>query len=666
MDFYKHTKEELLAIYKDACNAYEAGDPIMSDDEYDALVGYLGIENDAEIGAQSKSKSYTVKHSFIMGSLDKVHTMKLDDDSFDFQSVLKKVNMHISKANNAQYAVFTPKYDGCSFSVEIKKTPSGVYDINGLTAATRGDGAFGSDITMHFTQSRAFREQWTDVFKAAEKLCDDTYDMLVIRGEALVSKDVYNEKYADKFKNTRVFVSGLLNRQWVDDDDFISMVNDISYVCYDYRVVNSKTSEYVELDWADNNDMGMLMIAPFNIGERHSEDVDIVSVDLLNESVLSNIYNKFDALRKNGMYQLDGIVVKPNVSARLKNNSRVRPADMIAIKFYAEKMMSTIADIEWSVSQNGECYPIGIIEPVYQDGKEIKRVSLHGYSYLVTNHVGIGSLVSIVMNGDIVPGVDSVFSEGTMKMPDFETEIVSNDKGGVQHLMKIFTEDELTCHKFCMSVKALVIDGIAVKTAKKIWDAVADTYENETGVALDNIMYLMNDSSQLIRRCMGEGKSIDNIITSLSEYRKKMTLEDVIRGLCIYGCGHTVSKQCARVVSGLEYDMFGLNRDTYAWVFDDNSPEKAMLNKFITMLDIKMLEDDREETGSKIPIIMTGDPSECTDYATKKQWLAAHPEYVETSKWSECKILFTNDLNSTTGKMKKAEKYGVEVKQYYD
>ena len=68
----------------------------------------------------------------------------------------------------------------------------------------------------------------------------------------------------------------------------------------------------------------------------------------------------------------------------------------------------------------------------------------------------------------------------------------------------------------------------------------------------------------------------------------------------------------------------------------------------------------------KIPIIMTGDPSECCGYDTKKHWLEAHPQYVETSKWSDCKILFTNDLNSTTGKMRKAEKYGVEVKKYFD
>ena len=661
MDFSKYTQDELKKIYQDACNAYEAGDSIMSDDEYDALVGYLGVENNAEIGSQSKSKAYTVKHSFIMGSLDKVHTLKNEYGFLDFDGVVKKINMHISKANNPMSIIFSPKYDGCSFSVEVKNDN---IHLPLITVATRGDGTFGNDITKHFLNSKAFHEYWGDILNASMELCDKQYDTLVIRGEALVKKSIYNKKYAEKFKNTRVFVSGLLNRQWSDDVEFIDMLNDISYVCYDYRLVNSKTGDYKELDWCNPYDIP----SSFKLGEIYPNDT--LNVVIMGGDIESNtfesVYKTFDELRKNGEYQLDGIVAKPNVDARLKNNTRVRPADMIAIKFYAEKMMSVIKDIEWSISQNGECCPVGIIKPVYQDGKEIKRVSLHGYSYLLSNNAGVGSQVSIVMNGDIVPGVDEVFTEGKIKMPEFETKVVCNDKGGVPHLMKVFSDDELVCHKFCMSVKALMIDGIAVKTAKKIWEAVSDAYKEKYGKALDNIMYLMLGCDDLIHSCMGNGKSIDNIIESLSEYKKKMTLTDTIKGLCINGCGQSVSEQCARVVSGLDYDMSGLNGDAYAWVFKEDSNERLVLNSFIDALGIKLLEENKEQSGDKIPIIMTGDPSECCGYDTKKHWLEAHPQYVETSKWSDCKILFTNDLNSTTGKMRKAEKYGVEVKKYFD
>ena len=76
-------------------------------------------------------------------------------------------------------------------------------------------------------------------------------------------------------------------------------------------------------------------------------------------------------------------------------------------------------------------------------------------------------------------------------------------------------------------------------------------------------------------------------------------------------------------------------------------------------------ENSMEDEDVKF-IIMTGDPSECTSYATKKKWLAAHPQYKETTKWSECEILFTNNLESKTSKMAKAAKLGVEIKKYFD
>ena len=47
-----------------------------------------------------------------------------------------------------------------------------------------------------------------------------------------------------------------------------------------------------------------------------------------------------------------------------------------------------------------------------------------------------------------------------------------------------------------------------------------------------------------------------------------------------------------------------------------------------------------------------------------KELEAAHPEYVETTKWNECQILFTDDLESDSSKMQKAKKMGVEIKKY--
>ena len=49
MNFVDLTRDELLDVQAKALDAYEGGNPIMSDAEYDELVGFLNMENTANI-----------------------------------------------------------------------------------------------------------------------------------------------------------------------------------------------------------------------------------------------------------------------------------------------------------------------------------------------------------------------------------------------------------------------------------------------------------------------------------------------------------------------------------------------------------------------------------------------------------------------------------------
>ena len=69
----------------------------------------------------------------------------------------------------------------------------------------------------------------------------------------------------------------------------------------------------------------------------------------------------------------------------------------------------------------------------------------------------------------------------------------------------------------------------------------------------------------------------------------------------------------------------------------------------------------QEEKSDKIKVILTGKP---TQYASKKDFLNQNPYYEETTSWKECQILFTDSLESTSSKMTKAKKNGIEIKLY--
>ena len=669
------TYEEKLELYEYALDAYEAGEPIMSDEEYDSLVRELNRENSAGIGSVSKSSAYTTKHSIIMGSLDKVHMIEdRNTGERNYEEVLKKINQHLSKSPGIRYIEMTPKFDGCSFSYEYAKSGK-------MQVATRGDGDFGVSIKSQFINKKSYNVRFSGIDNILSEFGDsfpgESYDTLIIRGEALMDFDTYNRKWCDKFKNLRVAVSGTLNKEFqYDNEEYSELYDDITYMCYDYRLVNSETKEYREIDWL------------FRTGEEYELTQALKRIGIQPMSVhccvypantqeepltmeyLKRAYDFFEKLREEYDFPLDGIVIKANCAARLKNNTRVRPEDAIAVKFITKKMSSVIKDIEWSVGRNGECYPVAILEPVYQDGKEITRASLHGYSYMVVNKVGVGSRVNIVMNGDIIPGVESVETEGKLVLPEFETYVTTVGLHDIPHLMKHFTDEELSRHRFINSATALGIDGIKEKTAAAIYDELKIPN-------LDNIVYLMSSIGyKAIESNLKPGKSRDNIINALKKYRANIELSDIIRSICFPGVGKRHSKTVADYILGINgVDESTLKSFQVTAPFIDQDGkcyqkiiEVAVNTGFYVEYERQKYADMQESVNESdveiIPVILTGDPSKCTEYKTKKEWLNTHPQYKETTKWGECRILFTNDIESKTGKMAKAVKNGVEIRLY--
>jgi hypothetical protein len=157
---------------------------------------------------------------------------------------------------------------------------------------------------------------------------------------------------------------------------------------------------------------------------------------------------------------------------------------------------------------------------------------------------------------------------------------------------------------------------------------------------------------------LDESKSSQNILTALVERKRTLTLPDIIQSMGYENCGEKNAMWLAKVVSGLNPDPKGIPNSIIE--LSENNTFIYQVQKYMELLGVKPLV---EESSDKIPVILTGSPKEC-GFKTKADFLAQHPEYVETTKWDECKILFTDDLNSTSSKMEKAKKKGIEIKRY--
>ena len=631
-------KKEKLDLYYKAKEAYYNGQEIMTDFEFDILEKELGLENKAQVGTRH-NPSYTIVHPFIMGSLSKVQIHKDKEGNIDW----KKYFTEAAKYFGRHEVIVTPKFDGCSFECECK-------DGKILQISSRGDGETGKDLT--------------------KILCDFIPKSLiemsgwnVFRGEVLVNKKVYEEKYAEQFTNPRSFVSGVLNRDYSEDPEYLAMKNDLSIVIYDWRQISNGIVN--DRDWYKLN---VLMT---EIDYRTSITPQFFkSCYILNENDFANIYNEFAEYRHNCPFALDGIVIKPIEDFRINNTTERRPKDCVAIKFIPMLEETEVLNITWNLGKTGEYTPIIWVKPVEMDGRMVQKCSGHNLGYLREKGITIGTKIIMSLAGDIIPfmyKVTQANETGEIPMPT-DHEYYEEDI----HLMAILSEEDKCYYKFINSAMVLNIPNIGPQTAKEIFkfmerecDSITMDFFNEDAKNLPfNILMI---SPEDIYFGAGVGKIGTNAEKSFRETLNNLTLNDIIKSCNFKLCGPKVTEAVVNyLMNGIE-EFEHLASEGYSWVFDKNSSQWIELNKILdylgkTIEDFKVQHNEIKETiSNQIPVILTGEPN---NYKTKAEFLQCNPQYRNTTSWKEVQIVFTNSLESNTGKMKKAREKGIKIEIY--
>ena len=619
-----------IELYNKAKEAYYNGVPIMEDFEFDELEKRIGLENKSYIGSK-KNPSYTIEHPYIMGSLSKVQIKAGDNGDIAWDEFFNDVLKYI-KYNGAKRYVGTPKYDGCSFECCVNNK-----EIN--TISSRGDGRYGKDLKQHLSNHLK-----VDV----DALNEQTEGDYVIRGEVLIDRFVFEEKYSD-FVNPRSFVSGVLNRDYCNDPDFLDMLNDLSIVIYEIKVKDT-AGNYVDKDWFK-----------YNYPDSPTYRIMLKS-DTFDCEMFESVYKRFaDYRSSDSLFALDGFVLKPTEEYRMNNTEDNRPKDCIAVKFIPMLQETEIVDIKWQLSNKTDEYtPVIIVNPVIMDGKQITKASAHNYGYVMENKVGVGSKVILSLAGDIIPFIYKVtdvsnFNPERIGNIDIEKCVIN----GV-HLYKKFNAEERTKSKFLASAQSLGIPSIGPSAAEKIFDYIKSNREEP----VTNILFV---SPSEIKNALG-GKIGITASNAFSEYLSKVRLKDIIVSCAFPMCGEKSAEQIVKYLAepGSE-DWTSLPSVSYRWAFDNSSYEYNKVLKIMSYIgktiddEKRIIEAENATHGEKIPVILTGEPN---NYTSKADFLSKHPEYVVTGSWKEVKIVFTNSLDSNSGKMKKAREKGVEIMIY--
>jgi len=284
------------------------------------------------------------------------------------------------------------KFDGLSISLQYE---DGVL-VRGLT---RGDGTTGEDVTPNVKTVRSIPLHIDEATAKKLKLTK----RFEVRGEILMTRKAFEalnrqqEETGGKiFVNARNSAAGSLRVL----DPTITAQRRLDFFAYylyvDGKVPFAKHSESLE--------------ALKKLHFRASDDWKLC--DGVDEVI--KYCESWDTRREKLPYEIDGVVVKVNVTA-LQNElgfTSKSPRWAIAFKYPARQETTVVNDIIVQVGRTGTLTPVAVLEPVQVGGVTVSRSTLHNMDEIERLGLDIGDTVLIERAGEVIPHVLKVVKEG--------------------------------------------------------------------------------------------------------------------------------------------------------------------------------------------------------------------------------------------------------------
>jgi DNA ligase (NAD+) len=457
-----------------------------------------------------------------------------------------------------------------------------------------------------------------------------------VRGEVVTKISTFNTKYAN-FKNPRNYVAGVLNR----DENPTEVIADLDFIPVEVR---------------KNVDGEISFDCPSNLkGFKHYPFLAYIEPE-----EFENCFNAMTEYRKSSEYQLDGFVIKAPEGLRpLWGENSHDPNWAIAIKFPPKEAITTIKSISWQYGKSGAVTPVAVMEPVDLDGSTVSRAALFNYTYLKNMGAYPGAQVAIAKSGDIIPQILRVIKAGN----EAEFEHPSHCKCGtelVQSGVHLMCENE-NCvmnewHKFYQGVAWLDLDGVGGSMVKQLFSV-----GYRSGLELLNPTKF--NKGVLLQKGFKDGKILANMLEQVSRI-KEITPREILMIMAFRNMGGTTAKQVGNLLSGIDYSFHGLEKSVVSG-FEPDQPKRIAYDSAVAELQnyIKVVLPEAIPAES-IAYEMTGSPKSA-GFKTKQEFVeAAKAKGYHNTGLKGAKVLFTDDLSSTSSKMAEARKRGIQILPY--
>ena len=517
----KQVQEEISKLVsllnKYSYDYYVEDNPQISDTEYDTLYKQLEkleeshpeyiLENSPtqRVGDRVLDEFEKITHKVPMLSLSNTFST---EDLRDFDARISKL-----VPNHSVEYICELKIDGLAISIKYE-------DGRLVSAATRGDGSVGEDVT----------ENIKTIFSIPKVLKDNrTFE---VRGEVYLPRKSFELLNSERESNNEVLFANPRNaaagslRQL---DSKITAKRRLSAFIYSIVGDDSIVSQENALNTA--KEYGLPVNPNFKLCKNIDEVIEYI--------------NYWTEHKKDLPYDIDGIVIKVNSYSTQEEvgYTQKSPRWATAYKFPEEELATKLLDVELSVGRTGIITPVAILDPIVISGSTVSKASLHNKDIIEELDIHIGDMVVVKKAGEIIPKVVRVVrelrTEGSTKytMPNTcpscgqQTYIKENDPftrcknpdcpdQNIRRIIHFASRD------------ALNIEGLGDKV-------VATLYEK--GIIAHTIDLFSLEREELISLDrMGE-KSVDNLLNAI-ENSKKSSLDKVIFALGILNVGKKAGK----------------------------------------------------------------------------------------------------------------------------
>jgi DNA ligase (NAD+) len=530
---------------------YQEDAPTVTDAAYDALrqrvnaiearfPEFVTSESPSQkVGARPSGRFAKVRHAVPMLSLDNAFA---EEDVVDFVGRIRR----FLKLGDEEKIAFSaePKIDGLSMSLR--------YEAGELvTAATRGDGAEGEDVTANIRTLE-------DVPKKLKGR--NVPDVCEVRGEVYMTKQAFlalNERQKAAgdtiFANPRNSAAGSLRQK----DPSITASRPLGFFAYAWGQISQMPA-----------DTQSGMIGWF---ERCGFTTNPLTRLCHSVEQLIAFHRGIEEQRSHLDYDIDGVVYKVDRldwQERLGFVSRT-PRWAIAHKFPAERAITVLRDIEIQVGRTGSFTPVGKLEPVGVGGVIVQNVSLHNEDYIKGiggdgeqlregRDIRIGDTVIVQRAGDVIPQVvDVVIDKRPKGAREFHfpkkcpcplhTDVVREETATGEESARARCTGEFACPyqriehlKLFASRRAFDIDGLGEKQIEFFFEQgwVKEPADIFTLPARNNRIRLGEHE--------GYGEtSVRNLFAAI-EGRRRIALERFIFALGMRHVGDTTALALAR------------------------------------------------------------------------------------------------------------------------